>query len=449
MKNVGGFMKYLFRISRVFIFLFLLPSVSQAVPLEVPYSGKLTDNAGVALTGPVNLKFSFFNSSDTVGDTTPLSVQLLDSSNAAITNNIVTSVPLANGVFQVMLRMSATHFHTIFPDGSSSKYVQVFEVNGGGTVLQSFPRQRFGAVPYALKVPVDGSSITYSASGQVTVGTVPSYQVSGLGSLAAKSAVDLSFGSSDFSGSLPTSSVSGLGSLAAQSSVNLGSQVSSTLGISNGGTGAATAAQNSVFSGPSSGGTGAPSFRALETTDIPSLPSTQITGLGSLATASSVNLSTQVSGTLGTSNGGTQWTTSGSDVYYSSGKVGVGGAASAEKLEVTGNIRTSGQYSNGTQTISSGTTSIDWNNGNSISTDYSCASAFAMANLRNGGTYTLVVTSTATTQCSFSTTTTGNDSGTVSYRFKPANTTRTGSSHTIYTLMRIGSVVYVSWTSGF
>jgi hypothetical protein len=131
------------------------------------------------------------------------------------------------------------------------------------------------------------------------------------------------------------------------------------------------------------------------------------------------------------------------------GNVGIGTTNPSELLEVNGNTRVAGQLSTGSQVITGGTTSINWNNGNSISTDYDCASAFSFANLRDGGTYTLVVTGTGTTQCTFSTTTTGTGAGTVSYRFKPANAARTATSHTVYTLMRVGSIVYVSWASGF
>ncbi len=132
-----------------------------------------------------------------------------------------------------------------------------------------------------------------------------------------------------------------------------------------------------------------------------------------------------------------------------SGNVGIGNPTPGEKLDVTGNIRASGQLSTGSQTIVSGTTAINWNNGNAISTDYNCASNLAFANLRDGGTYTLVVTDAGTTQCSFSTTTTGTDAATVTYRFNPANVARNSSKHTVYTLMRVGTVVYVSWNSGF
>jgi hypothetical protein len=112
-------------------------------------------------------------------------------------------------------------------------------------------------------------------------------------------------------------------------------------------------------------------------------------------------------------------------------------------------VAVSGQLVTKSQVITAGTTAIDWNNGNSISTDYDCAAPFSFANLRDGGTYTLAVTGTGTALCDFSTTTTGTGAGTVSYRFRPLNTVRTASSHTIYTFTRIGSVVYVSWATGF
>ena len=131
------------------------------------------------------------------------------------------------------------------------------------------------------------------------------------------------------------------------------------------------------------------------------------------------------------------------------GNVGVGTTSPSQKLEVVGNAKISGQLATGSQTIVGGTSSLNWNNGNSISTDYNCGGTISFANLIDGGTYTLVVTDTGTTQCDFSTTTTGTGAGTVSYRFRPNNNLRTATSHTIYTLMRIGTIVYVSWASGF
>lgn len=62
------------------------------------------------------------------------------------------------------------------------------------------------------------------------------------------------------SSTVPTSDLSG--------TIALGSQVSGTLPVANGGTGAATAAANTVFAGPTTGADAAPSFRALVAADV-------------------------------------------------------------------------------------------------------------------------------------------------------------------------------------
>ena len=143
-----------------------------------------------------------------------------------------------------------------------------------------------------------------------------------------------------------------------------------------------------------------------------------------------------------------QWTTSGTAISYTAGNVGIGTSPS-EKLDVNGNIKASGQVYAGSFSITSN--NIDWNAGNSGLTTDDCASTINMSNLRDGGTYTLVVTGISTTQCDFNTVIpiTGAGTETVSYKFKPTNSTRYASSSTLYTFTRVGTIVYVSWTSGF
>jgi hypothetical protein len=123
------------------------------------------------------------------------------------------------------------------------------------------------------------------------------------------------------------------------------------------------------------------------------------------------------------------------------GNVGIGTIAPAAKLDISGQARTK-SYSQSTGTV-------DFANGNTIITSFNCASAISFANLLDGASYTLVVTDTSTTQCSFNSTTTGSEAGTLTFRFVPANGIRTASSHTVYSLQRAGTNVYVSWITGF
>jgi hypothetical protein len=127
----------------------------------------------------------------------------------------------------------------------------------------------------------------------------------------------------------------------------------------------------------------------------------------------------------------------------SAGNVGIGTSTpgTGTMLSVEGQIRS--------KSFSISTAAVDWASGNAGSTSYDCAGTISFANLRDGGSYTLVVTGAGTTQCNFNTSITGDDAGTVAYRFNPANGVRTASSHTIYSLMRIGSIVYISWITGF
>jgi hypothetical protein len=126
----------------------------------------------------------------------------------------------------------------------------------------------------------------------------------------------------------------------------------------------------------------------------------------------------------------------------SKSNVGIGDIANPKaRLDIDGALRT--------KSATSTNHTIDFAQGNTVSTTADCSSNISFSNLLDGGSYTLVVTSTNTNQCNFSTALTGEDAATVNYRFRPANGPRTASSHTIYSLLRVGNTVYVSWDSGF
>lgn len=133
--------------------------------------------------------------------------------------------------------------------------------------------------------------------------------------------------------------------------LNVGSAVTGTLNIANGGTGAATTTQGFVFAGPA-GANGAPGFRALASTDLPSLSGSYVdlttnqtaagnktfSGNTSLGGTLAVTGATTLSSTLGVTGNAT-FDTNSLFVDATNHKVGVGTTSPASKLDVNGGIR--------------------------------------------------------------------------------------------------------------
>ncbi|UYL09043.1 hypothetical protein B9G69_000445 [Bdellovibrio sp. SKB1291214] len=141
--------------------------------------------------------------------------------------------------------------------------------------------------------------------------------------------------------------------------------------------------------------------------------------------------------------------TGGSDriTVASGGNVGIGTSSTInDKLEVNGSIRGK-SYDNGT------TTTIDWSRGNTQSVTSNCGSQMTFSNMRDGGVYTLAVTASTTFSgsCTFAQTSPDTLSGTAgsgAFYFLPANATASGA-NAVYSFMRIGTKVYVNWSSGY
>ncbi|WP_413558528.1 beta strand repeat-containing protein [Bdellovibrio sp. HCB209] len=184
------------------------------------------------------------------------------------------------------------------------------------------------------------------------------------------------------------------------------------------------------------------------------------TGLSVASGVVSVN-STSSTGVL--LNGGNSFTAAGSvgtnDPYgfsietnganritvASAGNVTVNAPTSGEALVVTGSIRGK------SYTVPSGTT-VDWSNGNTQTITANCGTALTFQNMVDGGVYTLAITTTSfTNSCRFSQTSPDALSGTAGsgdFYFLPANATPSGT-NAVYSFMRIGSKVYVNWSSGY
>ena len=134
-------------------FLSLSSLSAQANPFTFPYGGRMTQAGGKPLKGPINIGVSFF-SVETGG-------VVLGSGSQTFPN-----VPLRQGIFQIQISLSEAEFRTVFAHFTDAVWVEVSDLSN----IKVYPRQRLSAVPYAGKVPVDGTTISFDNSGKLTVG---------------------------------------------------------------------------------------------------------------------------------------------------------------------------------------------------------------------------------------------------------------------------------------
>lgn len=120
-------------------------------------------------------------------------------------------------------------------------------------------------------------------------------------------------------------------------------------------------------------------------------------------------------------------------IITNDGKVGIGNISPTSKLEVDGSSTNKSAYNAGSSNI------IDFSKSNLAYTSAS-AGAFTLNNIKDGGTYTLSVRGT----------TSGNSNFTSSgFTFKSVNNNTTiANTHTLYTFLVIGDIVYVYCVRG-
>ncbi len=146
---------------------FLVFTVAPALysaPFTFSYGGQLTDSKGF-ITGPVTVELKFYRVI-TSGTSIPVSPVIFE------------NTVLHDGVFQVdVTQLTPEELATVF-DGSSDVYVEVIDKTNNVT----YPRQKANAVPFALRTPVDGSTISYNSAGALQVTSIPQSTVTGLSS---------------------------------------------------------------------------------------------------------------------------------------------------------------------------------------------------------------------------------------------------------------------------
>ena len=127
------------------------PMASLADPYEITYQGRIANSIGTPLSGSVDLEVRFFDAE--TGGTEKLGARFYP------------TVPLtAYGVFSLSLALSESESNSLL-GASGDLWFEVKDV----THNTVFPRQKITAVPYAMRVPVDESSLDYSATGKLKV----------------------------------------------------------------------------------------------------------------------------------------------------------------------------------------------------------------------------------------------------------------------------------------
>ena len=119
-----------------------------ASPYSLQYGGRLVSNAGRPVKGPLGLTVNFYNAA---------------SGNTVLATQSFASVAVQDGLFNVSIDLSPASFETVF--SSSDVWVEVVDTTNG----KIYPRQKFGAVPFAFKVPTDGLTLGYDATGKMRV----------------------------------------------------------------------------------------------------------------------------------------------------------------------------------------------------------------------------------------------------------------------------------------
>ncbi len=123
---------------------------ARADAFDVSYGGRLTESpTGKAVEGPVDLELHFY-----AGQSTATEI---------VSAKIVEDVPLSEGAFALRLPLTVGERTTVFD--SAEVWIEVKDL----THVKAYPRQRFTGVPYALRVPVDSSTLGYDGNGQLFV----------------------------------------------------------------------------------------------------------------------------------------------------------------------------------------------------------------------------------------------------------------------------------------
>ena len=120
------------------------------VPLELSYGARLADANGRPIEGPINLRIEFIDGKDGVVSN--------------VTLDDFTAVPLIDGAFQVKISLSAADFQRL-TSTNRELWIRITDL----THTTTYPAQKFATAAFAVKIPVDGKTISYNSKGQLSI----------------------------------------------------------------------------------------------------------------------------------------------------------------------------------------------------------------------------------------------------------------------------------------
>jgi hypothetical protein len=254
------------------------------------WGGRLTDPDGRPVAGPVDLEIDFFTAA---------------SGGVSLLGGTPLSFPastLQDGIFAINIGLTPAQMHQIFPSAEIPVWIQLTDKTSGRT----WPRQRFGLVPYALKIPVDGTSLAYDVNGRLRL------NVTGTGSpgqvLKLDPGGEMVWGTATGSGTGDMlRSTYDTNNNGVVDSATVAGNVTGVVAVANGGTGAATPGDARTNLGL---GTAATQNTGTAANNVVQLDGTGALPAVSGASLTNLNASNVSSGTLAVTRGGTGATSS-------------------------------------------------------------------------------------------------------------------------------------------
>lgn len=124
--------------------------IASAETYSIRYTGRIVEDSGAPVQGPVDLTIRFYTAE-------------FGGSQISLDLNFG-SVDLSEGVFDLDLNISPYFRNDIF-GASEELWIEITDA----TNAKAYPRQRISAVPYALRIPIDETTLRYNSQGQLEV----------------------------------------------------------------------------------------------------------------------------------------------------------------------------------------------------------------------------------------------------------------------------------------